>query len=90
MRIKRNGPLGGRKAVKSDADKIKYYLVCEGAQTEPIYFEALNRCRETLGIHPRMELLVIERGYSERRFSNPQTLLRTIQQYLEESENGGY
>ena len=88
MRIKRNGPLGGRKAVKSDADKIKYYLVCEGAQTEPIYFEALNRCREKAGVHPRIELIPVERGYSEYRLTNPKTLAKTVKRYLDEVSEG--
>ena len=88
MRIAK-GPLGGRKRVlKSDAEKIKYYLVCEGRRTEPIYFEALKRCREKLGVLPRIELLLVERSYSEYRFTNPKTLLDTVRQYIVESSEG--
>ena len=88
MRVSR-GPLNGRNPVlKSPAEQVKYYLVCEGKDTERIYFETLERCREELGVHPRTGLVLLVRGYSEYRLTNPKSLLETVLKYKDESDRG--
>lgn len=69
----------------SDATVRKYFLVYEGADTEVLYFDAVNSMREDIGINPLIELVPIIRSYSEEGWSNPKKILDRIIENLEES-----
>ena len=64
----------------------KYFLVYEGAGTEQIYFEAVNSAREEIGINPLIELISIQRSYSEEGWSNPKKILDRLIKDIEESK----
>lgn len=66
----------------------KYFLVYEGADTENIYFSAVNTMREDIGIDPLIELIPIIRSYSEEGWSNPKKILDRVIRNLEESKTG--
>lgn len=76
------------KALKSDEVKKRYFLVFEGASTEKIYFEALEKARDDMEIDPLIELVPIIRSYSEDGWSNPKKILDRIIANLEEEETG--
>lgn len=69
-----------------DSDKTlrKYFLVYEGSDTEVIYFNTISSMRESIGIHPLIELISIKRSYSEVGWSNPKKILDRIIENLEE------
>lgn len=75
---------------KSDEVKKRYFLVFEGASTEKIYFEALEKARENVKIDPLIELVPIMRSYSEDGWSNPKKILDRIISNLEEEETGQF
>ena len=66
----------------------KYFLVYEGADTEDIYFSAVNAMRGEIGIDPLIELIPIIRSYSEESWSNPKKILDRVIRDLEESKTG--
>ena len=78
------------KVLKSDEAKKRYFLVFEGANTEKIYFEALENARDDIGINPLIELVPIIRSYSEDGWSNPKKILNRIIANLEEEETGRF
>lgn len=73
------------KVFSSDNTLRKYFLVYEGADTEALYFDAVNAMRENIGINPLIELVPIIRSYSEEGWSNPKKILDRIIKNLEES-----
>lgn len=76
------------KVLKNDEAKKRYFLVFEGASTEKIYFEALEKARDDVEINPLIELVPIIRSYSEDGWSNPKKILNRIIANLEEEETG--
>lgn len=70
----------------SDKMLRKYFLVYEGADTEALYFDAVNAMRENIGINPLIELVPIIRSYSEEGWSNPKKILDRILENLEENK----
>lgn len=76
------------KVLKTDEARKKYFLVFEGASTERIYFEALEKARDEVGIDPLIELVPIIRSYSEDGWSNPKKILDGIIANLEEEKTG--
>ena len=78
-----------RTKVKSDDQvKIKYFLVFEGAETEEIYFDAVNTHKVELGINPIIELVPLIRDFGEEGWSNPQKIVDRIIDNVAESEYG--
>lgn len=73
------------KVFVSDNTLRKYFLVYEGAETEAIYFDAVNSLREDIGISPLIEIIPIIRSYSEDGWSNPKKILDRIIENVEES-----
>lgn len=71
-----------------DKTRKKYLLIFEGEKTEIIYFKALNKKREFVGINPMIELVPVLRSFSEENFSNPKKLLQRVMQSLEEIKSG--
>ena len=73
---------------KEDRTIKKYFLVFEGNRTEGIYFNAINELKDKIGINPLIEIISIERTYTEEGWSNPKKILEQLLKDLEEIENG--
>ena len=73
---------------KEDRTRKKYFLVFEGNRTEEIYFNAINELKDKIGINPLIEIISIERTYTEEGWSNPKKILEQLLKDLEEIENG--
>ena len=73
---------------KEDKTRKKYFLVCEGNRTEGIYFNTINELKDKIGINPLIEIISIERTYTEEGWSNPKKILEQLLKDLEEIENG--
>lgn len=72
----------------TDEMRKKYLLVYEGEETEAIYFENVNTNRSYIGIDPLIELIPIERSYSERGWSNPKKIIDRVMLNLNEGTTG--
>lgn len=72
------------RVLKSNEVKRKFFLVYEGATTENIYFEAVEKNRIQININPLIELVPLMRDYSEENWSNPKKILDRILQHLKE------
>lgn len=44
----------------------KYFLVYEGIETEPIYFDALKKCTEYSRISPLIDMIPIVKGITKK------------------------
>lgn len=73
---------------KEDRTIKKYFLVFERNRTEEIYFNAINELKDKIGINPLIEIISIERTYTEEGWSNPKKILEQLLKDLEEIENG--
>ena len=73
---------------KEDRTIKKYFLVFEGNRTEEIYFNAINELKDKIGINPLIEIISIERTYTEEGWSNPKKILEQLLKDLGEIENG--
>ena len=87
MREKRNFA-ERTKISKEDRTRKKYFLVFEGSRTEEIYFDTINELKGKIGINPLIEIISIERTYSEYGWSNPKKILEQLLKDLEEIEDG--
>ena len=87
MREKRNFA-ERTKISKEDRTRKKYFLVFEGSRTEEIYFDTINELKGKIGINPLIEIISIERTYTEEGWSNPKKILEQLLKDLEEIENG--
>lgn len=52
----------------------KYFLLCEGENTEKWYFEDLIDNRKVLGIHPTIDVIFLERTEEDLHNSSPKRL----------------
>lgn len=52
----------------------KYYFICEGANTETYYFRRLIDIRKELGIHPLIDICLLEKTDEDRNLSFPKRL----------------
>ena len=86
MREKRNFA-ERTKISKEDRTRKKYFLVFEGSRTEEIYFDTINELKGKIGINPLIEIISIERTYSEYGWSNPKKILEQLLKDLEEIED---
>lgn len=66
------------RVLHSEEPLKKYFLVYEGAETEAIYFNAVNAMKEEARINPLIELVSIDRSYSEEGWSNPKKILNRV------------
>ena len=73
-----------------DRTRKKYFLVFEGNRTEEIYFNTINELKDKIGIDPLIEIISIERTYTEEGWSNPKKILEQLLKDLEEIENGKF
>lgn len=73
---------------KEDRTRKKYFLVFEGNRTEGIYFNAINELKDKIGINPLIEIISIERTYTEKGWSHPKKILEQLLKDLKEIENG--
>lgn len=73
---------------KEDRTRKKYFLVFEGNRTEGIYFNTINELKDKIGINPLIEIISIEKTYTEEGWSNPKKILEQLLKDLEEIENG--
>ena len=53
----------------------RYVFICEGENTERWYFSHLIEIRKELGIHPLIDLKLLEKPEGEESFSNPKKLI---------------
>lgn len=70
----------------TDEVRKKYFLVFEGSNTEPIYFEAVHNAQTKLNISPLIEIIPLERSRDEKGWSNPKKILERLSLNLEEIE----
>ena len=75
---------------KEDRTRKKYFLVFEGNRTEGIYFNTINELKDKIGINPLIEIISIEKTYTEEGWSNPKKILEQLLKDLEEIENGKF
>ena len=53
----------------------KYFFICEGANTETFYFRKLIDSRKELGIHPLINLALLEKTEEDRNLSYARNLV---------------
>ncbi len=70
----------------TDIPLRRYFLVYEGTETEPIYFEAVEKNKRKIGIAPFITLVPLVRDYSEGS-NNPKRLVEYILKTLEHQES---
>ncbi|ALQ39720.1 abortive phage resistance protein [Fusobacterium hwasookii ChDC F174] len=75
---------------KEDRTRKKNFLVFEGNRTEGIYFNTINELKDKIGINPLIEIISIEKTYTEEGWSNPKKILEQLLKDLEEIENGKF
>ena len=49
----------------------KFFFICEGANTETWYFRKLIDLKKSLGIHPLIDLCLLEKTDEDRNLSYP-------------------
>ena len=64
----------------------KYFIICEGANTEVFYFEKLIDLRKELGIHPLIDIRLLEKTEKDRNISFPKNLFKFAQNIKEDKE----
>lgn len=53
----------------------KFFFICEGANTEVFYFKELINLRKQLGIHPLIDVCLLEKTDEDQNLSNPKRLI---------------
>lgn len=53
----------------------KYFFICEGSNTEVWYFRKLIDMRKKLGIHPLIDIRLMEKTEEDAHLSNPKALI---------------
>jgi hypothetical protein len=53
----------------------RYFFICEGANTERWYFEKLIERRKDLGIHPLIDLCLLEKTEEDKNITYPMQLI---------------
>lgn len=65
----------------------KYFFICEGTNTEVWYFKELIDLRKQLGIHPLIDLRLMEKTGKDKTRSNPKALVKFAEKQKEVPEN---
>lgn len=87
MREKRNHSVRSS-VLQSREPRKKYFLVYEGIETEPIYFDALKTCTKYSRINPLIDMVPIIKGITKKGLSNPKRLIDGFLADLEASQAG--
>ena len=64
----------------------KYYFICEGANTETFYFKKLIDFRKQLGIHPLIDVCLLEKTDEDRDITYPRKLIEYANQLKKSDE----
>ena len=64
----------------------KYFFICEGANTETYYFRKLVDLRKQLGIHPLIDIRLLEKTELDRDISYPRKLIEFAEAQKAEKE----
>ena len=71
--------------VRDDKEEIeplkKYIFLCEGSVTEVAYFKHLMKIRRKLGIHPFIDISILERTEGDVGISAPKRLVQFGSEY---------
>ncbi len=71
--------------VRNDVEEVeplkKYIFLCEGSVTEVAYFKYLMKIRKKLGIHPFIDISILERTDSDVSISAPKRLVQFGSEY---------
>ena len=81
MRIR--GPFAIERTSEVNEYRKKYFIVSEGAATEPKYFEKLNECL----IKENVTIINILRDYANQGHSNPTHVIKLLQTFIDNSAN---
>lgn len=65
----------------------KYFIICEGANTETFYFKKLIDCRKDLDIHPLIDIRLWEKTGEDRNLSFAKNLVEFAVKQKELPEN---
>lgn len=65
----------------------KYFFICEGANTEVWYFRKLIDIRKELGIHPLIDIRLMEKTEEDANISNPIRLIEFAEAQKEAADN---
>lgn len=65
----------------------KYFFICEGANTEVWYFRKLIDMRKQLGIHPMIDIRLMEKIEEDANLSNPKALIEFAEVQKDVAEN---
>ncbi len=63
----------------------KYFFICEGANTEVWYFRKLIDMRKKLGIHPLIDIRLMEKTEKDAHLSNPKALIDIVALFTDKS-----
>lgn len=66
----------------------KYFFICEGSNTEVWYFRKLIDLRKRLGIHPLIDIQLMEKTDADKNLSNPKALIQFAEIQKNVPENG--
>lgn len=66
----------------------KYFFICEGSNTEIWYFRKLIDLRKRLGIHPLIDIRLMEKTDADKNLSNPKALIQFAEIQKNVPENG--
>ena len=65
----------------------KYFFICEGSNTEVWYFRKLIDMRKQLGIHPLIDIRLMEKTDEDAHLSNPKALIKFAERQKEIAKN---
>ena len=65
----------------------RYYLICEGANTEKFYFYSLINHKQELKIHQMIDIVFVERTDEDLHMSNPKRLFEHAEKVKESHED---
>ena len=65
----------------------KYFFICEGQNTEVWYFKKLIDIRKSLGIHPLIDIRLMEKTGEDDGLSEPKALIKFAEKQKKYAEN---
>lgn len=65
----------------------KYFFICEGSNTEVWYFRRLIDMRKRLGIHPLIDIRLMEKTEEDAHLSNPKALIEFAEKQKDTAKN---
>ena len=77
-----------REAEDEEREPYKgYYLICEGENTERIYFEKIIDIRKELGIASNIKISYLEKTDEDRHSSNPKSLIELADRFVDDNDD---